>query len=71
MKVKFLEVGRDKRTFEAKIASLSHENLERALRRAAAIRSRDVTFVRDDDSLARGWVVVGAGRVVGRWEVAP
>lgn len=70
MKVRFIEVGRDKKTFEAEIDSITEQNLERALHQGASIRSRSVSFLLDGDSVASGIVAVGdMQRPIGRWEV--
>lgn len=70
MKVRFIEVGRDKATFETELPSVTERALTKALRSGARIASRGIEFGLDEDSLASGPVIAGM-RIIGRWEVVP
>lgn len=70
MKVRFSEVGRDKRSWESELADLSYGELLRAVKKAGALGSRGIDFDFNDET-QRGLIWVGGFRPVGAFEVLP
>lgn len=69
MTIRFIDVGRDKATFERTIPDLNAFDMERQLRSGARVLSREISFGFDKDSISSGYVFAGM-RAIGRWEVA-
>lgn len=68
IKVKFLEVGRNKVCWDAELAELSFEELEGAVKARGALMSSDIEFSYDEDK-KEGFVLVGGFRAVGTFQV--
>lgn len=66
--VRFENVGRDKRTWTAKVRKMDHACLAQAVRSQGAIRSSDVMFVWDHLK-NEGDIIVGGFRHVGSFRV--
>jgi len=68
MKIEFKDVGRDKKSWTANVSKLDHASLYRAVKKAGALRSRDVDFGME---MTDGWGRIFAGfQCVGSWRIA-
>jgi hypothetical protein len=68
MKVRFIQVGAGKKTWEAELRGLSYRELFNAVKKAHALGSRGIDFDYDDEN-RRGTIWVGGMRCVGAFEV--
>ena len=66
LKVKFIDVGRYKRTWEAACkGEITHSWLYKQVKKNATIMSKGIDFTES------GAILVGGVRVVGRYEIVP
>lgn len=67
MKVRFLNVGRYKKTWEATISHLGYNTITRQMRNNKALRSQDISWEYSEEQ--RSGVIYAGGRAVGTFEV--
>lgn len=73
--VEFVNVGRDKVTWQAALASTLSEHLENELKRKGALMSVNMGYgvdfsdECDVEGQQAGFIILGSGRVVGGWRV--
>ena len=71
--VDFIEVGRDKKSWQATLKSLDYDSLYREVRRNGGLGSRDLEFGQEPDS-NKGVILAGfrnVGQFIVRNESAP
>lgn len=68
VKVKFLEVGLFKDSWDAGLTELSFEELEKAVKTRGALMSNDIEFTYDEET-SEGIIFVGGFRAVGTFQV--
>lgn len=69
IRVRFVDVGPRRLTWEAQMTNLTESNLYYAVRRKKALGSKGIEFMADDETGMTGQIVVGMGRPVGRYEL--
>ena len=63
MQVEFKEVGRNKKSWCAEMATVNHESLVRSIREQRALMDREIDFE------LHGLVLAGGSQIVGRFRI--
>ena len=68
MKVEFIDVGMNKKSWSAEISDLFHEELFKEVKKNGDIMSQNIDFTYDNETNS-GQVIVGGFRIVGTFKV--
>jgi hypothetical protein len=70
VRVEFIDVGREKRTWFAHLSNLTMHLLTECVRNSGALRSRDIHLSAPDDDTGEGLIFAGF-HTVGRYRIIP